>query len=66
MQSSSRLNIFFILISLFALLIALVYQPLPDDFPQPWKYRFLSYGAGRIDQIVCKRIVREKNKIKIS
>ncbi|CAF4516940.1 unnamed protein product [Rotaria magnacalcarata] len=51
MQSSSRINIFFFTISLFVLLIGIIYQPLPDNFPQPWKYRFLSYWAHRIDQL---------------
>ncbi|CAF3746615.1 unnamed protein product [Rotaria magnacalcarata] len=36
---------------LFVLLIGIIYQPLPDNFPQPWKYRFLSYWAHRIDQL---------------
>ena len=60
MQSSSGLNILCILISLFILLIGITYQPLPDDFPQPWKYRFLAYGARRIDQIVCEIIDKIK------
>lgn len=52
MQSSSGISIFFVIISLVVVLIGITYQPLPDDFPQPWKYRFLSYWAARIDQIV--------------
>ncbi len=54
MQSSSGINILFLIISLFILLIGIAYQPLPEDFPQPWKYRLLSYWAHRIDQIVCE------------
>ncbi len=54
MQSSSGINILFLIISLFILLIGITYQPLPEDFPQPWKYRLLSYWAHRIDQIVCE------------
>ncbi|UJR32808.1 hypothetical protein I4U23_020270 [Adineta vaga] len=44
-RSSSKGKIFLIILSLSVLSIALVYQPLPDNFPQPWKYRFLSFWA---------------------
>jgi hypothetical protein len=54
MQSASGINLLLLLISLFVLLIGITYQPLPDNFPQPWKYRFLSYWAQRIDQLVCE------------
>jgi hypothetical protein len=43
-----------LIISVFILLIGIAHQPLPEDFPQPWKYRFLSYWAQKIDQIVCE------------
>jgi hypothetical protein len=52
MQSASGINILFLIISVFIVLIGITYQPLPDDFPQPWKYRFLAYWAQKIDQIV--------------
>jgi hypothetical protein len=54
MQSSSGINIVLLIISLFILLIGISYQPLPEDFPQPWKYCFLSYWAHKIDQLVCE------------
>jgi len=54
MQSASGINLLLLFISLFVLLIGITYQPLPDNFPQPWKYRFLSYWAQRIDQLVCE------------
>jgi len=54
MQSASGINLLLLFISLFILLIGITYQPLPDNFPQPWKYRFLSYWAQRIDQLVCE------------
>jgi hypothetical protein len=57
MQSSSGINILFVIISVFIVFIGIAYQPLPDDFPQPWKYRFLSYWAQKIDQIVGERWV---------
>ncbi|CAF4592217.1 unnamed protein product, partial [Rotaria magnacalcarata] len=44
-KSISKQKILLIIISLTVLSIALVYQPLPDNFPQPWKYRFLSFWA---------------------
>ncbi len=52
MQSASGINILLLIISIFIVLIGITYQPLPDDFPQPWKYRFLAYWAQKIDQIV--------------
>ncbi|CAF3647451.1 unnamed protein product [Rotaria sordida] len=51
MKSLLGMNIFVVIISLIVLLIGIIYQPLPKDFPQPWKYRFLSYWAHRIDQL---------------
>ncbi|CAF0754839.1 unnamed protein product [Adineta ricciae] len=42
---TSKGKILLIILSLSVLTIALVYQPLPENFPQPWKYRFLSFGA---------------------
>lgn len=30
----------------------LVYKPLPDDFPQPWKYRLICFGADFLHVIV--------------
>ncbi|CAF0983426.1 unnamed protein product [Rotaria sp. Silwood1] len=51
MQSLSGINILFVIISLFVLLIGITYQPLPENFPQPWKYRFLSYWAHQIDRL---------------
>ncbi|CAF1369522.1 unnamed protein product [Adineta steineri] len=50
MHSPSGINILLIIISIFVVLIGITYQPLPDNFPQPWKYRFLSYWAQRIEQ----------------
>ncbi|CAF0977761.1 unnamed protein product [Rotaria sp. Silwood1] len=45
LKSISKQKIFIIVVSLSVLSIALVYQPLPENFPQPWKYRFLSFWA---------------------
>jgi hypothetical protein len=42
-----------ITLSLIVLFIALIYQPLPEDFPQPWKYRFISFWAHVFVRIVC-------------
>lgn len=56
MQSSSGINLIFLILSGLVLFFGIAYQPLPDDFPQPWKYRLLSYWAQRIDQIVGDEI----------
>jgi hypothetical protein len=34
-----------VLIFLVGFLYKKVYQPLPDDFEQPWKYRLICFGA---------------------
>jgi len=51
MKSVSKQKIFLIILSLSVLSVALVYQPLPDNFPQPWKYRFLSYWAHKVNEL---------------
>lgn len=28
-----------------AIFFQLIYQPLPDDFEQPWKYRIICFGV---------------------
>jgi hypothetical protein len=56
MQSSSGINLLFVIISVCIVFIGIAYQPLPEDFPQPWKYRFLSYWAQKIDQIVGQKM----------
>jgi hypothetical protein len=48
----SKQKLFLIILSLSALTIALIYQPLPDNFPQPWKYRLLSFGAHVFSKLV--------------
>ena len=48
-------KVFLIVLSLTVLFVALMYQPLPEDFPQPWKYRFLSYSAFVISKLVRDR-----------
>jgi len=52
MQTTSRVNFLFVFISIIIALFVSCYQPLPEDFPQPWKYRFLSYWAYKAHQIV--------------
>ena len=52
MQSSSGVNVCFLFLGVAVLFFGIVYQPLPKGFSQPWKYRFLSYGAARTDQLV--------------
>ena len=37
---------------LIALFLTVEFPTLPENFSQPWKYRLLSYGAHRMDQIV--------------
>lgn len=59
MQSSLGINIFLLILSILIVLFGIAYQPLPDDFPEPWKYRFLSYWAEKIDQIVCKFYIQK-------
>ena len=54
MQSASGINLLFLIIGALVLFFGITYQPLPEDFPQPWKYRFLSYWAQKIDRIVCE------------
>lgn len=56
MQSTSGIHLVFLILSGLVLLFGIAYQPLPEEFPQPWKYRLLSYWAQRIDQIVRKEI----------
>lgn len=51
-KSSSKQKILLIVISLSILSIALVYQPLPENFPQPWKYRVLSFLAHIFSKLV--------------
>lgn len=48
----SKQKLFLIIVSLSVLSIALIYQPLPDDFPQPWKYRILSFFAHLFSKFV--------------
>lgn len=57
MHSSPGINISFLIISVFIIFIGIAYQPLPEDFPQPWKYRLLSYWAQKIDEIVGEKWV---------
>ena len=55
MTSISKPKLALILLGLSALAVALVYQPLPDGFPQPWKYRFLSFWAHLFSKFVSNR-----------
>jgi hypothetical protein len=48
----SKQKLFFIVVSLAVLSVALVYQPLPENFPQPWKYRVLSFWAHVFSKLV--------------
>ena len=43
-MKSNTTKLVVILISL-AFSFQLMYQPLPDDFEQPWKYRLICFGA---------------------
>ena len=52
MSSVSKQTLFLVVVSLSVLGIALIYQPLPEGFPQPWKYRFLSFGAHIFSKLV--------------
>lgn len=52
MNFSSSINKILLLVALFVLICATIYRPLPKNFSQPWKYRFLSYGAAQIDKFV--------------
>ena len=52
MKSLSKEQMFFIILSFSILSVALVYQPLPTNFPQPWKYRFLSFWAHMFSKLV--------------
>ena len=51
-KSWSKQKLFLLLVSLSILSIALIYQPLPDNFPQPWKYRVLSFWAHIFSKLV--------------
>ena len=42
MTSSRRL---IILVVLCAVFVGFTYKPLPENFPQPWKYRLICFGA---------------------
>lgn len=55
---TAGIHVTLLAVSLAVLLVAITYQPLPEDFPQPWKYRFLSYWAHRVDQLVSGVRVR--------
>ncbi|CAF0829649.1 unnamed protein product [Adineta steineri] len=50
-QTVSKQTIFLVIVGLSALSISLIYQPLPENFPQPWKYRFLSFWAHLFSKI---------------
>jgi hypothetical protein len=52
MKFLSKEKIFLIIVSLSVLSIALIYQPLPENFPQPWKYRILSFWAHLFSKLV--------------
>jgi hypothetical protein len=41
----------------FAFLFNKIYQPLPDDFEQPWKYRLICFGADLANHIVSENMV---------
>lgn len=43
-----------LIVSISVLSVALVYQPLPDNFPQPWKYRVLSFWAHLFSKLVMR------------
>lgn len=67
MQASSRIHLCVLMISIIFGLFAICYQPLPDDFPQPWKYRFLSYWAQKSDQFVNEaNLFFQKEKLKMT
>lgn len=51
-KSWSKQKLFLLVVSLSVLSIALVYQPLPENFPQPWKYRVLSFWAHLFSKLV--------------
>lgn len=51
-KSWSKQTLFLLLVSLTVLSVALVYQPLPENFPQPWKYRVLSFWAYVFSKLV--------------
>lgn len=57
-SSFSKGKLIAAIVTLSVLAFALVYQPLPEDFPQPWKYRFLSFGAHIFSKLV-RSIVKE-------
>lgn len=42
-------------------LFQLINQPLPDDFEQPWKYRFICFGAELSNIFVINLIYDLKN-----
>jgi hypothetical protein len=46
-----KLTILFISLSVF---VSIIYKPLPNEFKQPWKYRFLCFGAEFINYYVKK------------
>lgn len=58
MRAPSKLNFLVVIISIVIALFVSCYQPLPDDFPQPWKYRFLSYWAYKAHQFgtICEHL----------
>ncbi len=43
---------FIILIALFAVFTCIIYKPLPNDFPQPIKYRLICFGADILTVVV--------------
>lgn len=47
----TKQKLLLLVVSLSILSVALVYQPLPENFPQPWKYRTLSFWAHLFSKI---------------
>lgn len=51
-RKTNNLKIVLIFILLLSLLISRIYQPLPDEFKQPWKYRLISFSSEIIHYFV--------------
>ena len=60
MISNKRLLALTIIVAIFA---GVVYKPLPDDFPQPWKYRLICFGSNLLLTVVSE-VFLNRDKIK--
>ena len=45
-------KVLIVIVLLIAVFTGLIYKPLPEEFPQKWKYRLICFGADLLTPVV--------------